>query len=74
MSRNKHPPSGRTPITLPTDDLKYDPDAGAARGATRSGVGDFTADELEDHEAPFKADVENDVTPEGAPRQRSRLH
>jgi hypothetical protein len=76
MSRNKHPPSGRTPITLPVDDLRCNPGIGASRGATRSGVGDFTADEFEDGENSFESGVDDDLTPEGGvtARPRSRLH
>ena len=76
MSASKHPPSGHTPITLPTDDLECNPGVGASRGATMSGAGDLGADELEDGENTFEGDVENDVTPEGGvdPNQRARTH
>jgi len=74
MTRTRHPPSGRTPIKLPADDLTCNPGIGGSRGATRSGFGDLGADELEDGETTFEGDVENDVTPEGGIDPRQRPH
>lgn len=74
MTSSKHSQSGRTPTTLPRDDLQDDPAIGSSRGTTIAGEDPHI---LRDGAANTEeGDVPNDADATGAPTpiERERDH